>query len=88
MSSVDAQTVVSTPFVNPATIGIAGPDTITLPKGFPDRIAAHNTFTGNDFTKNEKFIYYLTVAEVAEIKLALATFKGKINPAIADLMIF
>lgn len=77
MSSVDAQTVVPTPFLDAAISGVAASGPITLPKGFPSSVPGHKTFTGNDFAKEEGFIYYLTAAEITEIKQALAAFKGK-----------
>lgn len=77
MSSVDAQTVVSTPFLDAASIGNAASDLVTLPKGFPASVPGHKTFTGNDFEKGEGFVYHLTAAEIVEIKQALASFKGK-----------
>lgn len=77
MSSVDAQTVVSTPLPKSAIIDITASDPVTLPNGFPSSVPSSKTFTGKDFANVETFVYHLTVSEIAEISSALAAFKGK-----------
>jgi len=57
-----------------------GTEVSTLPAGFPPELKEKMAWTGSDFSEPSRYAHVLVENEVAEIKAAVKSYKGKCPP--------